>query len=91
MLLFPQWVTFFIFIHSFDSISSNMDEVLSINPSANVFQSSLFDRTHTHIPARTVVCTLPLSAVCGEGGGGGVELLPNFQKRGGGGLTGPQL
>ena len=37
LLLFPLSITFFTFMHIFDSISSNIDEVLSINPSANVF------------------------------------------------------
>ena len=37
LLLFPLSINFFIFMHGFDSISSNIDEVLSINPSANVF------------------------------------------------------
>ena len=35
LLLFPLPITFFWTV--FDSISSNMDEVLSVNPSANVF------------------------------------------------------
>ena len=34
LLLFPLSITFFIFVHGFDSISCNIDEVLSINPSA---------------------------------------------------------
>ena len=37
LLLFPLLITFFVFMHGFDSIPSNIDEVLSINPSANVF------------------------------------------------------
>ena len=37
LLLFPMLITFFVFVHSFDSISSNLDEVLSFNLSANVF------------------------------------------------------
>ena len=37
LLLFPLLITFFSFVHGFDSISSNIDEVLSINPSANLF------------------------------------------------------
>ena len=37
LLLFPLSVTFFIVMHSFYSISPNIDEVLFINPSANVF------------------------------------------------------
>ena len=36
LLLFPHSITFFNF-HGFDAISTNIDEVLSINPSANVF------------------------------------------------------
>ena len=34
LLLFPLSITFFIFVHGFDSISSNIDEILSINSSA---------------------------------------------------------
>ena len=30
-------ITFFVFIHGFCSISSNVDEILSVHPSANVF------------------------------------------------------
>ena len=37
LLLFPLSITFIVFVHVFDFISSNIDEVLSINPSANVF------------------------------------------------------
>ena len=37
LLLFPLSITFFAFIYSFDSITSNIDEILSINPSADVF------------------------------------------------------
>ena len=37
LLLFNLSITFFGFMEGFDSISSNTDEVLSINPSANVF------------------------------------------------------
>ena len=36
-LLFSLSITFFVVMHSFDSISSNIDKVLSVNPSANVF------------------------------------------------------
>ena len=36
LLFFPPLITF-VFIHSFDSISSNIDEVLPIDPSANAF------------------------------------------------------
>ena len=37
LLLFLLSITFFIFVHGFDSISSNIDGVLLINPSAKVF------------------------------------------------------
>ena len=37
LLLFSLLITLFVFVHSFGSIASNLDEVLSINPSANVF------------------------------------------------------
>ena len=37
LLRFPLLITFFSLVHIFDSISSNIDEVLSINSSANVF------------------------------------------------------
>ena len=37
LLLFNLSITFFGFMEGFDSISSKIDEVLSINPSANVF------------------------------------------------------
>ena len=37
LLLFPLLITFFVFSTVFDSISSNIDEALSINASANVF------------------------------------------------------
>ena len=40
LLIFPLSVTFF------DSISSNIDEVLSINPSANVFVFEDFNVHH---------------------------------------------
>ena len=33
LLLFPLSITFFVFVHGFDSISSDINEVLSINPS----------------------------------------------------------
>ena len=35
--LFPLSIIFFVVTHFFDSISSNIDEVLSINPFANAF------------------------------------------------------
>ena len=37
LLLFPLLLTFFVFMHSFYSVSFNIDEVPLINPSANVF------------------------------------------------------
>ena len=46
LLLFSLLITFFSFVHSFDSISSNIDEVLSINPSANVFVFGDFNIHH---------------------------------------------
>ena len=46
LLLFPLSITFFSFVHGFDSISSNIDEVLSINPSANVFVFGDFNVHH---------------------------------------------
>ena len=46
VLLFPLSITFFVFMHSFDSISSNIDEVLSSNPSANVFAFGDFNAHH---------------------------------------------
>ena len=36
LLLFPLSITFFAFMYGFDSITSNVDEILSINPSADV-------------------------------------------------------
>ena len=36
LLLFPTLINFFVFVHGFDSISSNLDQVPSINPSAVV-------------------------------------------------------
>ena len=47
-LLFPESIIFFFFIHSFcfSFISSNVDEVLSINPSANVFVLGDFNIHH---------------------------------------------
>ena len=46
LLLFSLSITFFVVMHSFDSISSNIDEVLSINPSANVFVFGDFNIHH---------------------------------------------
>ena len=43
---FPLLITFFIFVHGFYSISSTIDEVLSINPSANVFAIGDFSVHH---------------------------------------------
>ena len=37
LLLFPLSITFFVFMHSFYSISSKIDEILSINPSVDVY------------------------------------------------------
>ena len=37
LLIFPLSITFLIFVRGFHSISSNIDGVLLINPSANVF------------------------------------------------------
>ena len=44
--LFSLLITYFVFINAFYSISSNIDEVLSINPSANVFLFGDFDIYH---------------------------------------------
>ena len=44
LLLFPQWITFFSFVH--DSISSSIGEVLLIYPSANVFVFGDFNIHH---------------------------------------------
>ena len=47
LLLFPLSITFFVFVHGFfNSISSNIDEVLSINPSVNVFVFEDFSVHH---------------------------------------------
>ena len=46
LLLFPLSITFFVFVQFFDSISSNIDEVLSINPSVNVFVFGDFNVHH---------------------------------------------
>ena len=37
LLLFPLLITVFVFMHGFDSLTSNIDEVLYINPLANAF------------------------------------------------------
>ena len=41
-------MTFFVFVHGFDSVSSNTDEVLSINPSANDFDFGVFNAHHKY-------------------------------------------
>ena len=46
LLLFPLTITFFCFVHVFDSISFNIDEILSINPSANVSDFEDFNVHH---------------------------------------------
>ena len=46
LLRFPLLITFFSLVHIFDSISSNIDEVLSINSSANVFVFGDLDVDH---------------------------------------------
>ena len=44
--LFLLLITFFIFVHVFDSVSPKIDEVLLINPSANVFVFGDFNVHH---------------------------------------------
>ena len=46
LLLFPLSITFFIFVHGFDSISSNIHDILWINPYANVFIFADFNVPH---------------------------------------------
>ena len=46
LLLFSLLITFFVFMHSFDSVSSNIDGVLLINPSAYVFAFGDFKVHH---------------------------------------------
>ena len=46
LTFFPLLITFFIFVHGFYSLSSTIDEVLSINPSANVFAIGDFSVHH---------------------------------------------
>ena len=46
LLLFPLSITFFIFMHGFHAISSNIDEVILINPSATVFAFEDFTVHH---------------------------------------------
>ena len=48
LLPFPLSIIFFIVMPFFDSILSNIDEVLSINPSANVFVFGNFNVHHKH-------------------------------------------
>ena len=46
LLLLPLSITIFVFVHCFWSISSNTDEVLSINPYANLFAFGDFNVHH---------------------------------------------
>ena len=46
LLLFPPSITFFVVMHGFHSISSNIDEILLINPSAKVFVFGDFNNHH---------------------------------------------
>ena len=46
LFLFPLSITFFVLMYSFDSISCNIDEVPSINPSANLFAFRDFNVHH---------------------------------------------
>ena len=46
LLLLPISITFFALCTVFDSITSSIDEVLSINPSANVFVFGDFNVHH---------------------------------------------
>ena len=46
LLLFPLSIAFFVLCSVFGSIWSNIDEVLSINPSANAFVFGDFDVDH---------------------------------------------
>ena len=48
LLLFPQLITFFVVCMVFESISSNIDQVLLINPSANVFVFGDLNVYHKH-------------------------------------------
>ena len=50
LLLFPLSITFVV-MHGFYSISSNIDEVLLINPSANVFVFGDFNIHHKDWPS----------------------------------------
>ena len=50
LLLFPLSITLFVFMHIFDSISFNIDEVLSTNPSAKVFVFVDFNVRHKDCP-----------------------------------------
>ena len=51
LLLFPLSITFSALCTVFDSISSNIDEVLSINPSANFFVFGDFNVHHKDLLA----------------------------------------
>ena len=46
LLLFPLLIIFFILIHSFDNISTNTDEVFSIDPSATMLVFGDFNNHH---------------------------------------------
>ena len=46
LLLFPLPVTFFVLMHGFDAILSDIDQVLLINPCANVFVFGDFNVHH---------------------------------------------
>ena len=46
LLLFPLLIIFFVFIKVFDAILSKIVEVLSINPSSNVFVFGDFSGRH---------------------------------------------
>ena len=46
LLLFPLSITSFIFMQNFDAISSDIDEVLLISPSVNVFVLGDFNVNH---------------------------------------------
>ena len=46
LFLFPLSITFFFVMHGFDSVSSNIDQVLSVKPSANVFVFGDFKIRH---------------------------------------------
>ena len=50
LLLFPTSINFFVFVHGFDSISSNLDQVPSINPSAVVLFGDFTSIIRTGLP-----------------------------------------